>query len=134
MILPWDRILIFAYASFFAYVRHFGIHVSLRTQTIFRAQILAFLPPAYAKSVFLFFFAYAGGIIGLFHVEGKINATGGMLYIFSARTSSNMLTGGAIVPPVTDIRPPLRLNFGLKLRYLQTFTGKFDIILAGDNR
>ena len=31
---------------------------------------------------FLFcFLAYAGGIIGLFHVEGKINATGGMLYI-----------------------------------------------------
>ena len=26
------------------------------------------------------FFAYAGGILGLFHVEGKINATGGMLY------------------------------------------------------
>ena len=67
--------------KFFAYVRQFGIHVSLRTQTICRAQILAFLPPAYAKSVFLFFFAYAGGIIGLFHVEGKINATGGMLYI-----------------------------------------------------
>ena len=52
-----------------------------------------------------------------------------------------MLTGGAIgppvkkiVPPVTDICPPLRLNFGLKLRYLQTFTGKFYIVLAGDNR
>ena len=64
-----------------------------------------------------------------------------------------MLTGGAIVPPVekivppvTDICPqllfaptlplnyPLRLNFGLKLRYLQTFTGKFYIILVGDNR
>ena len=59
--------------------------------------------------------------------------------LFSARTSSSMLTGGAIVPPVekivppvTDICPPLRLNFGLKLRYLQTFTGKFYIILAGE--
>ena len=30
----------------------------------------------------LIFFAYAGGILGLFHVEGKINATGGMLCIY----------------------------------------------------
>ena len=45
-----------------------------------------------------------------------------------------MLTGGANVSPVTDICSPLRLNFGLKLRYLQSFTDKFYIILAGDNR
>ena len=66
-------------------------------------------------------------------MEGKLTLPEVYCILFSARTSSNMLTGGAIVPPVTDICPPLRLNFGLKLRYMQTFTGKFYITLAGDN-
>ena len=49
------RTLIFAHASFFfAYVHRFGILVSLRTQTILRMQFLAFLPPAYAKSLVFF--------------------------------------------------------------------------------
>ena len=80
--------------------------------------------------------------MGLFHVEGKINATGGMLYINCPSSGEdcpiNCPSSGEDCPSsdrhLPPPPPPLRLNFGLKLHYLQTFTGKFYIILAGDNR